>query len=500
LPEDFKKYGVNFKSLENNEYWLEAYDFYTKNIKNIAPLIDRVQKNYGMDFETARDSILYEVINGFQYFKSNIHSKQRNSWALKYIVFFVFLLSSGLINLLISAFIKKHKFDILYEEMWEQNSLFSRFYKYIDVELPKEKSRAVLFDHPAPAKPFFKKPKISMWNDEVINRRFGAFVFDWKEVLKVILKDSFFFLKLWKLSKNSNTTYIYFRFLRKFLLYKTQVQKVEAKNLIMAGDYYWNPIKYFQFKKNIQNILLIQHNMKVNIINNTFQYSDFHFLHSEDAIKNMEFYGNSQLLAVGSFQLIPFLEKVKQEYDILFINQTIFDNLKKNYPTLSQEKLQQEHETLIENFHKYLLENPSLKVIYVAKPDYVTKEPFMSVEKKMKDLKNISFIGAYGFDMFEIIQKSKIIINMYSSVGREAYGLDKPVLWVNYNKVCSVFKQGVDAEDLHVILNNSYKEFRKKVDLLLSGNREVEKHFQKLKQEYMNINENPAKVLTNYLI
>jgi hypothetical protein len=497
LQEEYKKYDVDFKSLRDNEYWIEVYTFYKENIEKIAPLIDRVQKKYGMDFETSRDAILYEITNAHlgKAYRKNLFSKQRVSWTLKYILFLIFSLFSGFLNFLISPFIKSQKYDVLYEEMWEERSWFSRFYKYIDVEIP-EKSRAILFTHPAPAKPFWSE-KVAEWNGEIVNRRFGAFLFEWKEVIKTF-PEIFFFWKLWKSSKNINITYIYLRFLRKILLYKTQVQKVEAKNLIMAGDYYWNPTKYFQFKKQIKNIILIQHNMKVDLLNNTFQYSDFHFLHSEDAIKNMESFGKSNLIPVGSFQLIPFLEKVDLEYDILFINQTVFDDMS-GHRLLNQENLQKEHNILINNFYKYMSKNKDLKAIYVAKPGYIKKEPFLSVEEKFKNLDNVEFTGAYGSDMFKIVQKSKLIVNMYSSVGREAYGLDKRVLWINYNKVCSTFKQNVDSDELHILLENNYYVFEQRMNSLLSNSDEVKEHFNKLKKEYMNIEGNPAKTLIRFL-
>jgi hypothetical protein len=497
LKQGFEKYDVDFKSLQESEYWIEVHDFYKTHIEEIAPLIDRVEKKYGMDFETARDSILYEVTKGHigAKYRENLFSKKRSIWTLKYISFLLFSLPSGFLNFIFTHFLKSRKYDVLYEEMWEERSWFSRFYKYIDSEI-SEKNRAILFDHPAPAKPFWKE-KINGWSGDSVNRRYGAFLFEWREVLKVFWKEALFFWKLWKSSKETNLTYIYLRFLRKVLLYKTQVQKVEAKNLIMAGDYYWNPVKYFQFKKRIRNIVLIQHNIKDDLINRTFIYCDFYFTHSEDSNSKVEGVGRAKLISVGSFQLIPFLEKTKLEYDILFINQTVHDNLKQGASLLlDQEKLIEEHEILLQNFQRYISER-DIKAIYVAKPGYVEKEPFLSAKEILGE--KIEFVGAYGSNMFQLVQKSKLILNMYSSVGREAYGLDKRVLWINYNECCSIFKQDVDKEELHTLLENGYGTFRDRVDLLLSDSDEVDIHFQNLKREYMNIEDNPAKILKTYL-
>jgi ribulose 1,5-bisphosphate carboxylase large subunit-like protein len=48
-----------------------------------------------------------------------------------------------------------------------------------------------------------------------------------------------------------------------------------------------------------------------------------------------------------------------------------------------------------------------------------------------------------------------------------------------------------------MISDNSYEAFEKRVNLLLSANKEVEEHYKKLKEKYMNIQENPAKIVAN---
>jgi len=48
---------------------------------------------------------------------------------------------------------------------------------------------------------------------------------------------------------------------------------------------------------------------------------------------------------------------------------------------------------------------------------------------------------------------------MYSSVGFDSHGLDKKVLWINYDRCCDIFKYDTEIEDLHVMIDDSYEAF-----------------------------------------
>ena len=122
---------------------------------------------------------------------------------------------------------------------------------------------------------------------------------------------------------------------------------------------------------------------------------------------------------------------------------------------------------------------------------------WLYIKNIFKYIPNITFKEAYGKETFTYVNQSEVIINMYSSVGIESYGLDKKVLWINYKHCCDVFKYDTE-EDLHVMINdNSYKAFEERVNLLLSDNKDVDNHYKKLKEKYMNIQENPAKIVAN---
>ena len=132
----------------------------------------------------------------------------------------------------------------------------------------------------------------------------------------------------------------------------------------------------------------------------------------------------------------------------------------------------------------------------MTKPTYMEVEPAKSIRKSFDTNKNIDFFSAYGKSTFDLVSKSKVIINMYSSVGREAYGMDKKVLWVNYDNCCSLFDLDIAEDDIHTLVtDNSYQAFEERINLLLSDDKEVDNHYKKLKEKYMNIQENPAKII-----
>lgn len=289
------------------------------------------------------------------------------------------------------------------------------------------------------------------------------------------------------------------RFLRKYLVYSSQIKNIQAELIVSAGDYYWNPIKYIIYKKNVKHVILLQHNFKNEFLHNRlFQYCDYYYAHSNQAVQRLEGVPFSKKYPIGSFNLVPFLHHQPLEYDIVFINQTVDDNLTEHDSNLDQKNLRDSYYVLIDNFKEYLRQHSSIRAVYVAKGNTINSEPSITIKEKYKDLNNIEFVGAYGKKTFEIIKKTKLIINMYSSVGFESYGFDKKVLWINYNRCCDVFKYDMEVEDLHVMINDTgYMAFEKKVNLLLSNDVEVDKHYKKLKEKYMNIQENPAKIVAD---
>lgn len=493
-------FDVDFESLKENRDWLEIHALYQNNIKVFSEIIKKVMDNYGMTQVQARDTVLYELMSsnyGRQH-KKLLHSLNRFKWSIIYITTFAGIFFSGLASLFIIQ--KKQRLNLLFEEMFPKDGWNKRFYRYITekiIHMPLDK--AIFYTHPGIAKDIFNT-SIEQWDGDVINRRYSSLFFGFKESSLIIYKDLFFICHLFKLSKNLNVTYIYLRIIRKYLLYSSQIKNIEADIIISAGDYYWNPIKYFVYKRKIDHIILLQHNFKNEYLHNRlFQYCDIYYAHSDQAIEKLEGISFAHKYSIGSFQLIPYIKNDEPiVYDIMFINQTVNDDLKDSWPYLDQKKLIDSYYILIENFQHILEKFPSYNAIYVAKRGHLDSEPSLTVKERLHHLPNIKFMSAYGPETFELIKKSKLIINMYSSIGFEAYGLNRKVLWINYNRCCDVFKYDTEEESLHTLISNSsYEVFEERVNYLLSENEDIDTHYKKLKEKYMNVQENPAKIIAN---
>lgn len=490
---------LELKSLHNNQAWQDTKRIYLENQTYCDKIIEHIALTYEIDSTTSRDAILYEIMS-CQYGNNTYYiSKNSIKWFIVYLVVFIFIISSGLLSILVTLLRKKHKVSLLYEEMWTNNSLYSRFYTYIDEQIANSNfKKSILFI--SPSFDFFIKP-IKDYKGVIINRRYANMFFDLNTSLKVFINDILFIKNLLHYSKNANInfTYLYLRFIRKFLMYTSQCSDIRANILVSAGDYYWNPIKYFTYKKNIKNIILIQHNYINEYLHlRMFQYCDYYFSHSDQAVKKHELCGNTKFFSVGSFQLIPFLGKRELVYDIVFISQTVYGDLKSAWPNLDQHKLREMYHLVTDNFHNYLKNNRQINAAYISKIGNDLTEPALSDKEKFRDLENIQFFSVAGRNTFDIISKCRLVINVYSSVGFEAYGLNKKVLWINYNRCCDIFKYDVENEDLHVMINDtSYQAFEERINLLLSQNKDIHQHYAKLKQNYMNIQENPAKIVAD---
>lgn len=496
-----KKIGIGndleIESLVDNQAWQDTKKIYYSNKSEFDALIFSFSKKYKIDQEVSRDAFIYEIMS-CQYSNDKLFDKNIVKWFFVYVFSFIYIAISGLVSILTSFFQSRVETEVLYEEMWTDNSLSKRFYKYIDEKLSAFNiKRKVLLISPGVN---FSKGLIQGWKGDVLNKRYASVVFSFQVSLKVVNKDFLSAIRLFKMSRRSgvNITYVYLRVLRKMLMYTSQIHNVKSKVLISAGDYYWSPLKYYSYKKNVDNIILLQHNyINEYLHHRLFQYCDYYYSHSQQSIDKHALCGNADFFNVGSFQLIPFINENNVEYDIVFISQTVYQNLVSTWKDLDQDKLKKSYHRLVDNFKSYLQNNPSLKAVYISKLGHEVMQPVTGDKKLFENVSNIDFVSTAGKDTFEIISKSKVVINMYSSVGFESYGLDKKVLWINYDRCCDIFKYDIEYEDIHVMISDkSYTAFEDKISLLLSSDEKVTIHYKKLKEKYMNIKENPAELVS----
>lgn len=490
-----------FSSFKNIPEWHTAYSIMEKYAEPLSILSSMFSKKYNFKENDIADAFLYEIMD-LTYSSSKMNNflfpNHIKSFSIYALLIFAFILCLP-IFMIYSIFAKERVVNVLYEEMWDVRSWYKRFYKYVDDELNVNISRALFLTSFSIFKQETDASKISSWNGDIIDVRDRNKFFCYKTIYNVIVKDSMSIFFLYNLSKKNGVDfiYLYLRLLRRFIMYSSHVSNIKAMVILSAGDYYWNPIRYICYKRKIDNIILIQHNNKDNYLyGRLFPYCDYYYGHSEDSLSKLEGIDFTKKASVGSFQLIPFLEKREPIIDILFINNTVNDMLEKGTPLINKSHLLKQHEILISNFKSFLEKYDTLNVVYVCKPTYLSIAPAKNIQKEFENFQNFQILEAYGPEMFELVSTSKLIINMYSGVGKEAYGLDKKVLWINYDACCNAFEIDTEKEDIHIIIKDtSYKEFERKVTLLLSENKEVDEHYKKLKEKYMNMQGNPAKIL-----
>ncbi len=477
--------------------WINIQKLYLENHRSINALVNHISGFFDIPKKIVRDQIKKEFIAMTEKpSKANIVIN-----FIRHYTFLFFILFSGIVFIFQSK--KKVKADVLFEELWDQRSLYSRFYNYIDNYLPKQIKSGIVLNFPGYSKNAQADKIEHAQNKDIFDIRQYNLFFKTGITLKIFFFSFFYFFQLLRYKTiNLDLFLLYLKLVRKILIYTTQASLLETKILISAADYYWNPFKYYFFKQGgVKNILLIQHNFVGDyIVNNFYLSCDYYFAHSQLAInKKIGFYNKNQF-PIGSLQLSPFLEKSENIlYDLLIIDQPVHELIMvKSRDGGDKDAIIKQFYSLLNNIKNYLMIHKNKKAIYVLKPNAMKKETFHDIKNIFHDVENIIFKEVYGKQTFNYVAQSRLILNMYSSVGIEAYGLDKKVLWINYDNCCDIFKYDVEQEDLHILIHDtSYDAFEKRVDMLLSDTLEVNEHYAKLKEKYMNIQENPASVIAN---
>lgn len=497
--------------LYNDDRLSHINEFIVNHKNEIEKFIKLLSHKYGIDYKLMSDAVLYELSLLFNSKdSSNSRVFRRSSLKDIFILFSILLYLLLLLpfSYLLTFFVQKKQFDVIYEEMWDKDSWYKRFYRYVDKYLVGIK-KGIIFTSVNTKKTSNIKniENIDEFKGEVLDTRSRNQIYAFHAIFWVLKKEVLYIKKLITIAKRSeiNLIFLNLRIIRRLLMYKSQISNIESKVLVSAGDYYWSPLKYLMYKEHIKNILLIQHNYKGEaLLNSLLLMSDVYFAHSRSSVNKLIGMDKTEKIPCGSIQLSPYLSNIDSdtEYDILLVSQTVYDqNLVtvKQRNNFDQAKLINAYKKLLENLSQYLLsKNGSIRVVCVTKPSYYNDKSFVLVKEYLGKNKNVSFVKAYGPDVFKLIKKSKLIINMYSSLGFEAYGLDKKVLWINYDHCTDAMGFDTEQEDLHILIKDSrYKAFEMRVNLLLSDSIEVSRHYEKLKVKYMNVKENPGKVVAD---
>ena len=487
----------------------ESKDQFEINIEGYSKLSEYVKKRFDIPIKYVNDQIRKDIYYIYMsktdniYFNYNLRFKEF-IYALSFYLYLIFSLPFSSIYY---AFIRKNKFDVIYEEMWPgDTSAYKRFYNYIEKHLLKC-STAILV---TPIyKPLKKIKKIDEYkNKKTINRGLSNYLFHPYDILSLLKNDFFSIYKLFIESKKSkvNLIMMYLRITRRIIFYKAQTYNVSANVLIGANDYYWNPTKYYIYKNNgFNNIILLQHNYKHDIdANSLYIYCDIYFADSKNALALSKYIIAREKYSIGNVQLSPFVKNEKNyiRNDIFVVHHPIKSSDYDNSSGLTNQALLEMYELFLSHLETFAEKFPQFSIVYVSKKFKDHKILYFNENKdRFKDINNIECVTKYGKETYDLINSSKLLINIFSSLGVQAYGLNKRVLWININNILDSLGLPNTKEDIDIVVEDEYDVFEKKLlNLLQNDSKEMEEFLENKKQEYMNIQENPAIVVANKVL
>jgi len=365
--------------------WNNIEKLYLSNHISIESIVDHIKNVYGIPKKITRDQIKKELI---VFTENKVKNNVIYNFALYYFTLFIAFISS-----ILYCFTRKKRIsaEVLYEELWQERSLYSRFYRYIDSYLDSAISSSVLLNFPAYSNRVRCDKIEGVKDKKVYDVRKYNIIFSPYIASRFYFKDVFYCFRLYILNtKKLNIFVLYLKLVRKILIYKTQASLIDAKVLISASDYYWSPLKYYLFKNgNVKNIFLIQHNYVGDYITNKFYLScDCYFAHSEKAIESKVGFYNKDQIAIGSMQLSPFVNKSnKILYDIVIIDHPVNDLVVvRSRGSMDKQVINEQYEILLKNIKKYRENHKNQRIVYILKPGAMKKESFVKLKKLFSDM------------------------------------------------------------------------------------------------------------------
>lgn len=488
-----------------NKIFKKSLKQYNENLESYQQLLNYIRVRYDMPKSYLENQIKKDIYNIYtagleeSYFGYKVNVKEY----IYVTIFYLYLLLSLPFSFVYYFFIKKKKFDIIYEEIWPgHTSTYKRFYIYIDKFLNKYNSLLLIC-------PLFKPLKKLKITDEYkykkfINRGLSNYLFYYLDILNVLKNDLFTIYTLLYDSKKANINLIimYLRIIRRLLFYKAQTYNISSTVLVGANDYYWNPTKYYIFKNNgFKNIILLQHNYKHEIdVNSLYIYCDIYFADSKNALSVSEYIIAQEKHAIGNLQLSPFIEDKKNiEYDIFVVHHPIKSAQYDYESGLNKDKVLYNYEIFLNFLETFAYKNPNITILYVSKTFKDNRINYFNENKqRLEKFENIKCITTYGKETYRYMNNSKVLINHFSSLGVQSYGLDLRVLWMNLDNLLDDLGLPNLEENIDVLIEAKYDVFESKLLNLLHNNSGEMKEFVKNKKElYMYIKENPAKIVAD---
>jgi len=404
---------------------------------------------------------------------------------LYYIVMFYFFL--------LSFFIKKQnkqkKYDVVFEcELYyDFESNYKKLYEKI-----KHLKVAI----------FSKIGHLDKYNLFVFNKK-NQIIYDY-EISNIILKtqiNKFFIYKKLSVKSNINFINLSLRMMRYIALYESDSKDVFTKCFISAADIYYNSLRYYIYKKNgMENIMLIQSGMKQGK-NSTWSvdlyvHCDYYFGYSKYFIDSL--CGNiANKLPIGSVRLYQeTCDLIPSEvFDIMFVEQMAFVEMEHGHKMSSYLKI-------VNMLIEFALKHKQYKIVYRIRPLKLSvyfddKEKMNIINDLYNRLKNANIIiDDYSENSYHVLSKSKVIVYYTSTLGFEALGLDKKTLCCNIDK-----NENLPFNDeIGVLVEDNYTVFEKKLLYLLnSKNENIKKYYKEQKLIFQNLDGNPIDKIANII-
>lgn len=370
--------------------------------------------------------------------------------------------------------------EILLDNFTE--NAYERFYQYIKNE-HKEKQFAYLSKEKSAHYPI---------NTDFI--KISKF-YERKIAFKIFINEFFSYYKYKKLSKIYGVDYVTLvvKLLHWTARYTSDVENIKYKLLISSGDNNYNAIRYYIYKKNaIKNIFLFQNGTRGaglhNISKDYCVYCDYYFAFGTQSISFQSGMVAKKKIPFGSISLMPYANNLKTspQYDIVFLEQMTPHHDKEYEGKNLKNATYENYMLMIDNLVKFSNDFPALKILY--RITTLGKRNFYP--KIVEDI-NLKLYGSnviFDIDIhknsYEAIINARLCILYSSSVGFEALGLGKKVLFLNYNNLDFVFSR---TEETGVLTDNSYMLFKEKLINLLKDDKKTDKYYADKRKFFMNI-------------
>lgn len=454
-------YCRNFDISKDNPFVFYNKEKYFEQIEN------KLLKQYGIPRAIIKDTIIRELGNS---------DKQKIGF-VKYFLFFIILILS------VFFYKKKDKKagDIIFDNF--TINAYDRFYKYLFNKF-SNKSFA-----------YISKEKSNSYPEQVKFIRIRK-LYNKKISLKIIKNEIFNYFKYKKYSAQYGIDLVtlHIKILHWIARYTSDMDNITYKILISSGDNYYNALRYYIYKKSICNIFLFQNGTRGagfhNISKDYCTYCDIYFAYGTQSILLQQGMFAKKKISFGSISLLPYIDDKsynrKPKYDIVFLEQMTpfydsdFENKVLKNATFENYML------MIDNLVKFSNEFSNLKILY--RVTTVKRESYPKIVDEIeKKLKNSNIIVDFNIhnNSLDAIINSNISVLYSSSIGFEAIGLGKKVLFLNYNNLDFVLSS---VDEIGVLTNKSYNSFKDKLlGLIDDESIDTNKYFLKNKKLFMNI-------------